>query len=561
MSKKNSRKINRETVEEEKKNASETLDEVTEAASETAEQAVEEAVEASDKAEAVNEIPEKTEATSKVTEKTEAVNDIPDKSSIRKHRALSAVFTAAVLVGIILLNIVVGMVSERLGAEADLTATGLYTLDAKTEDYLENTLSCDISITVLSPEQTFSEQGTYYKQVSEILQKMAKKSAHISLDFIDLTKNPTFASKYSGVSLSTNNIVVENAQNGRYKVLTQTDYFGLDNEMAAYYYYYYGYITGSSIEQAALSAMLYVSDENPVKIAFLEGFNESDSSTLKSFLSKNGYEVEAVNLAKTLEIDESFDFAVIYAPLTDYDEVSLKKLDKFLDNNGKYGKNVYYFASTAQPKTPNIDSFLSDWGLSVGFSVIGQSNSEYRIIINGQQTAYAHLQQVVESNYTDDYEGYTMGADLRPVYALERSQNTLEVLMKTYSNAFLFPLDADKDFDFSTAETGTFNDVIMSTKTASDGTASRVCAIGSDQLSGSYFFAYGNANNSDFFLDLFDSVSGKEKGITISPKAISDIRFEMTESTANVLVIILCAVIPTAVVVLGIVVWVRRRRR
>ena len=159
MSKKNSRKINPETAEEAKKTVSETTEQV--------------------------------------------VDEAPDTKAIKKHRALSAVFTAAVLVGIILLNVVVGMVSERLGAEADLTATGLYTLDAKTEDYLENTLSSDISITVLSPEQTFSEQGTYYKQVSEILQKMAKKSAHISLDFIDLTKNPTFASKYSGVSLST----------------------------------------------------------------------------------------------------------------------------------------------------------------------------------------------------------------------------------------------------------------------------------------------------------------------------------------------------------------------
>ncbi|MGN0670361.1 MAG: Gldg family protein, partial [Oscillospiraceae bacterium] len=190
MSKKNSRKISRDAVEEAKKNASETLDEVTEAA----EQAVEEAVEVSDKAEEVNEAADKTEAVNETPEKADAVNDTPDTKEIRKHRALSAVFTAAVLVGIILLNVVVGMVSDRLGAEADLTATGLYTLDAKTEDYLENTLSCDISITVLSPEQTFSEQGTYYKQVSEILQKMAKKSAHISLDFIDLTKNPTFAS-------------------------------------------------------------------------------------------------------------------------------------------------------------------------------------------------------------------------------------------------------------------------------------------------------------------------------------------------------------------------------
>lgn len=485
----------------------------------------------------------------------------PDNRAIKKHRLISAAFTAAVIVGVILLNVAAAIITDRTGAEADLTATQLYSLDEKTADYLENTLSSDISITVFSTEQEFAAKGTYFKQVCEILKKMEKKSPRVSLDFVDLTKNPTLASKYSGETLSAMNIVVENKSNGRHKILTQNDYFGLDNEMAAYYYYYYGYITGSSIEQAALSAMLYVSDDNPIKIAFLEGFNESESKTLKTFLSKNGYDVTAVNLREAAEIDADYDFAVIYAPLSDYDEASLKKLDRFLDNNGEYGKNLYYFASTSQPKTPNIDSFLSDWGLQVGFSVIGQSSADYRIIINGQQTAYAHLQQLVENNYTGEYDGYAMGADLRPVYALDRTQNTLEVLMKTYGSAFLFPLDAASDFDFSTAETGTFNDIIMSTKTASDGAASRVCAIGSDQLSGSYFFSYSNANNSDFFLDLFDSVSGRKKGITISPKTVSEISFEMSESTANVLVIVLCAVVPTAVIALGIVIWVRRRHR
>lgn len=505
-----------------------------------------------------SEITEKAAAESK---RAAEITKKPDNKAIKKHRVISAAFTAAVIVGVILLNVAAAIITDRTGAEADLTATGLYSLDEKTADYLENTLSSDISITVFSTEQEFSAKGTYFKQVCEILKKMEKITSHIQLDFVDLTKNPTLASKYSGVTLSAANIAVENKANGRYKILTQNDYFGLDNEMAAYYYYYYGYITGSSIEQAALSAMLYVSDDNPVKVAFLEGFNESDSKTLSSFLSKNGYDVETVNILEAAEIDEKYSFAVIYAPLSDYDEASLKKLDRFLDNNGKYGKNVYYFASTSQPKTPNIDSFLSDWGLQVGFSVIGQSSADYRIIINGQQTAYAHLQQSVENNYTGEYDGFTMGADLRPVYALDRTQNTLEVLMKTYGSAFLFPLDADSGFDFSTAETGTFNDIIMSTKTASDGTASRVCAIGSDQLSGSYFFSYSNANNSDFFLDLFDSVSGRKKGVVISPKTVSEVAFEMSESTANVLVIVLCAVVPTAVIALGIVIWVRRRHR
>ena len=511
-----------------------------------------------------SEITEKTAAekkTAEIEEKAAKESKKPDNRAIKKHRVISAAFTAAVVVGVILLNVVAAIITDRTGAEADLTATGLYSLDEKTVNYLENTLACDISITVFSTEQEFSDNGTYFKQVCEILNKMERKTPHISLEYVDLTKNPTIASRYSGKTLSATNIAVENKSNGRYKILTPNDYFGLDNEMAAYYYYYYGYITGSSIEQSALSAMLYVSDDNPVKIAFLEGFNESDSNTLKSFLSKNGYDVAAVNLNEVAEIDAEYDFAVIYAPLSDYDETSLKKLDRFLDNNGKYGKNVYYFASTAQPKTPNIDSFLSDWGLEVGFSVIGQSSADYRIIINGQQTAYAHLQQPVENNYTGEYDGYAMGADLRPVYALDRTQNTLEVLMKTYSGAFLFPLDATSDFDFSTAETGAFNDIIMSTETASDGAASRVCAIGSDQLSGSYFFSYSNANNSDFFLDLFDSVSGRKKGVVISPKAVSEISFEMSESTANVLVIILCAVVPTAVIALGIIIWVRRRHR
>lgn len=498
---------------------------------------------------------------SEIAENSDRITEKPDNKSIKKHRLISAVFTAAVIVGIILLNVAAAIITDRTGAEADLTATKLYSLDEKTVNYLKNTLASDITITVFSTEQEFSAKGTYFKQVCEILKKMEKKTSHIQLDFVDLTKNPTLASKFSGVTLSAGNIAVENKANGRFKILTQNDYFGLDNEMAAYYYYYYGYITGSSIEQAALSAMLYVSDDNPIKIAFLEGFNESDSKTLKSFLSKNGYDVNAVNLNEVSEIDAEYDFAVIYAPLADYNETSLKKLDRFLDNNGKYGKNVYYFASTAQPKTPNIDSFLSDWGLKVGFSVIGQSNADHRIIINGQQTAYAHLQQLVENNFTGEYSGYVMGADLRPVYALDRTQNTLEVLMKTYGSAFLFPLDATSDFDFSTAETGTFNDIIMSTKTASDGAASRVCTIGSDQLSGSYFFSYSNASNSDFFLDLFDSVSGRKKGITISPKAISEVAFEMNEGTANALVIVLCAVIPTAVIALGVVFWVRRRHR
>lgn len=479
-----------------------------------------------------------------------------------KHGSLSVALTLVFIAAVVMVNVIVWIISDRVNTSADLTAAGLYSLDEKTQSYLDESLTSDVSITVLKPEKEFEEQDASYKQVNEVLKRMEKESGHITLNYLDMDKNPNYTAKFKGETLAASYIVVECEKTGRHKIISPYDYFNFNQQYLQYYGAYM--VESSNIEQEAVSAMMYTTSEELVRVAFTEGYGESESSSaLKALLSKNGFETETLNLATTPEIDSGIDYVVVFAPSMDIDKEQLAKLDKFLDNGGKFGKNVVYFASTQQPETPNIDEFLSDWGLGIGYDVIGQSDENY---LTSSDTLYAHLQQICDTDYTKISSAsrlFTFGIHIRPVYLLDSGNSDREVLMKTYDKAFLYPLDKEKQdkFNFDTAETGEFNDAVIAQRTTDSGEKSRVLAVGSELFASSVFMSYTNSNNAEFFTDIWNYISGRQQGMTIKAKSLAAPAFEMNVKTANALSIVLCVVIPVAVITLGIVIWVRRRHR
>lgn len=516
---------------------------------------------------------EETAETAEIT-KAESTENAPKLTKAKKkfnarsfkHGTMAVVFTIVFIAAVVVVNVIVGLISERFDTTADLTDAGIYSLSENTEKYVTEQLAGDVSITVLKPEKEFEEQGENYKQINEILKKMGMASDHITLKYLDLDQNPNYTSQFTGETLQENYIVVESEVTGRHRIISPYDYFSFNEQYLQYYNYYV--VEGSNIEQEAVSAMMYVSNNDLIRVAFTEGYGEEDSTALQNLLSKNGYSVETINLVNISEVDPEIDIVVMYGPSMDVDNENLTKLDKFLDNGAQFGKNLMYFASAQQPKTPNIDSFLNEWGLSVGYSVIGQSDENYLI---SNYTAYAHLQQIAETDYAGTAYGstlYTFGADLRPVIQIwdggSRGSVETEVLMTTYDKAFLYPLDLgdDEKFSYDEAESGTFNDAVVSYKVHSDTQAvSRLAVFGSTQLSSSTFMSLSNANNQDFFINMFNYITGKEDSITIKTKSFSNVTFDMNAQTANVLAVVLCIVIPVVVIVLGIVIWVRRRHR
>lgn len=512
-----------------------------------------------------------------------------------KHGTMAVILTILFIAGVVVLNVIVSIISDRFDTTADLTDSGIYTLDEATVEYLAD-LKYDVTVSVMNSEKSFESGGTYYKSVNELLNKMAMENEHFKLQYLQIDQNPDFTSRFNGETLSENYIVIESADKTRHRILTPGEYFScptLRDNLSQYGYpetyidqYILQYINssyasqvieGSNVEQAAVSAMMYVTNDEPVRVAFTEGFGESDSSALSSLLYKNGYDVETIDLKKISEVDKDIDYIVMCAPTMDYDNDSLDRLSAFLDNGGSFGKNLIYIASMYQPNYAETDeesnslthlsAFLAEWGIAVGDSLVFQSNTNYSF--GGME--YAHLQEIQDTDYAGNTYGSTLltyDAYIRPIIQIweggSKGSVEQEVLVKSHDGAYLRPIStlSQTDFDRSTAESGVFNDVICAKRIHSTAnTYSRVIAFGSDMFVGSTFMNYANSNNQDFMINMFNYISGKTQGTTITAKSFTNVGFEVNEEQANTLAVVLCIVIPVAVIVLGIVIWVRRRHR
>ena len=117
-----------------------------------------------------------------------------------KHGTMSVILTVVFVAAVILVNVIVGLISERFETDVDLSSAGMYTLDEETEDYLMN-VDKEVTITVLNSESNFEGLGDAYKQVNELLKKMQLANPLITIEYKPLDQNPAYASQPTTISL------------------------------------------------------------------------------------------------------------------------------------------------------------------------------------------------------------------------------------------------------------------------------------------------------------------------------------------------------------------------
>lgn len=502
-----------------------------------------------------------------------------------KHGALAVTFTVIFVAAIVLINIIFNMVLARFDISADLSDNSMYTIDDTTAEYLSG-VEDNISIIVASDEAAFENgilQGgqQYGKQVSQIIRSFAGANSRISAQYKDLDSNPAFYSKY-GATLQAGSIIVESEKTGRNVIITSNDYlspkYTYNGQEIDYqtFYTYYQMGAGSLLnieyyaaaERSILSAIMNVTNENPVKVAVLsEDYGVTNPTALVSLLEANAYIVENFKLTTVEAIDSSYDYVIIYAPIYDFSNDDLNKIDMWLDNGGKYGKNLFYAAASVAEELPKLNAYLSEWGLSVGSGYVYQTNSKYG-------HAASPTYQVLYLNEGDYSEGvdsttkHTTGDGLRPIKLLfeEESNYITSPIISSYDGAVIAPFDKLQNFDPSTAEeSGEFVVAAESAKTRFEGVnpfSSRVFVTGGHYILDAAFMQSEQDNNSDIFLNIFNKTSGREKvEISITPKSYTVPTFEITAAQARGITVVFAVVVPLAVIAAGVVVIIRRKRR
>ena len=325
--------------------------------------------------------------------------------------------------------------------------------------------------------------------------------------------------------------------------------------------------TSAGAEEGIASAIMNVTDTNPVRVAFMTGFGAAESATLNELLKKNVYVVEKIDASTVSEIDAEIDYIVINAPTTDYSNEALTALDKWLDNGGIYGKSLVYIPSTEAVETPNIDSFLAEWGIELEKAILLQTNGEYAYTAGGSYQTL-ELQETAYSADVNTKSAYTYGDMLRPIKLLfeENGHYETTAILKTYDGAVKKPFNVGDAWKVSDAEEiSSYNVLVESNKVVfpnNEPSFSRVFVYGGSTLVLDTYMTTAQANNDAIFMNLFNKTCDKtELGLSFSVKSFDVKVTEINENTKNFIGLLFAVIIPVIIIAVGIFVWVKRKRK
>ena len=476
-----------------------------------------------------------------------------------KHGSLATIMTVGLIVLVVLVNIIASMVADRLPVNIDLTDNQMYELSQESVDYVEQ-LKEPVTIEVFASEEDFTNMGTMYgfgeftKQAVELFKKYSLYG-DVTVNYLDPYTNPDILSKYPKESLGLGSVVVSCGE--RYRALALFDLFNLDPQTGA--------VVSSKVENAVTNAIMLVTNANPTTVTVLTGVNTADVSGLTSLLKSNGYLVQETDIL-TGQIDPNSSLVILAAPMVDIPAESLKKIDEYLDNDGHFGKNLYYFADPTQPELPNIEEFLSEWGIGVGTGTVVETDAN-RIFFD---------RSFVMQNYggTSFAEGLgttdnaILAVQYRPIEQLftENSNRTTQALMYSFDTAALMPANAGSDWEPSSdTETQSYNALVLGQRTILENNeqkTSSVAVFGSTLIADPSILSMTALNNAEYLVNMSNILCDKEdSGVIITEKTSGNQTLGISNTQKNIINLVFLYLLPLSIIIVGVVVWARRRNR
>ncbi len=473
---------------------------------------------------------------------------------MKSKKSFHIVLVILVVACVFVLNIAVGVFTQRYKLEADLTSAQIYSISDKTAQALTS-LKKQVDINMLAKEETFVSTSAYNAQANEILKQFDGVSQKVTLHYIDYVKNPGFAANYPDVSMKHGDILVVSGDN--HSLVKTEDLFNYATGQGGLA------IASSKAEEAVLSAVLSATSDKKPLVSVVTGHGEYTMQSFEELLKRNNYELTYENLLVG-GISSEAAFVVLIAPKTDLSPEELKKLDSFLENGGLYGKTLYYFADISQPTLPNIETFLAEWGLRIHLGSVFETDETK---VYNYQPFYA-VAEYVDYTYADML--LTQNKPLlmplcRPISALFTSKvdYTTKVLTQFSKTSGIRPDDADENFTAEMAtQRGPFSAWMISTHSVRSGEEikkSNVVLSGSTAMLDTYAMDNASFANAQYLINLFNDLAGREDVIQVTPKTITGNSLNLTQSTVDIIGSVFVFVLPPALLVLGLIVWLRRR--
>ncbi len=516
----------------------------------------------------------------------DAVVEIAEETEKKDWRAFrkgsySAAITAVFLAVMLVINIFVSVLSDKVNLEFDMTSAKVSSLTKENVEFLEK-IERAVNITFCADATAYAEGmmnsyaeassiyggAEYYEQTVKFVNKYAATNDKIKVDFID-TQDSAFAAvttKYPDESINYGDIIVSvtDGENERYKKLGFTDIYEVEyNEQYASYGYTMYNVTGSNLETKLSGAIEYAITGKTVQYAVLTGHSKTDySEDYIKMLKQNNHTVSVIDSALITNISTDIDVIIIAAPTIDFSPEEIKAIEKFLDNDGKLGKGLIYFADASVPVLPNLNGLLSDWGIAQKEGILFETDENNYM---PEMPTAMGLFPDEESALTKNMNIFCTGANV-PLSASKAKDEsiTAKSIISSTDTVIAAPIGTPDSFaDANKYEKGKYSGLIEAVKT-SDKTEqeSYIYAFSSAEFIHSQWTQYNNFSNLDIALNVAENAGGAaEAGISFVTKTITNESFSgsVTAAKANAVRLIFVFLIPVCILALGIYIFIKRR--
>lgn len=462
---------------------------------------------------------------------------------------------------ILIIAIVINMIFSRFDFSWDLSSNQQFSLSDTTEEYLDELDAEGITVDFyLLTEMEELEADT---DVLVLYRTLLAYESHDCINLIDFDPNTEeeIIDEFDPdgeYSLSTGDMVICYGDNTRRVPGTSmyVTYYDDDGEETDEEFYGENLITGS---------IKGVVEGFTPTVYFLTGHGEKSIDEYEIFctnLMNYNYQAEELNLSEVTEVPDDTALILVCAPTSDLEDEEKEVLDAYLDEGGNItllmSPNNGAFAYT------NFEAVMEDYGIYMDYDLVYETESDYHAE-DDDTTIMCELTELSEDSEADDLTSSLIDQGLYTYMPASRSFTiddeggiyTVESLITSYSTAIGESYGGVSD---DPEDIEDISMILAAYSTSNHRNSSKMVVFGNAE-----FLDDDNVTSEYFIIPLYVMLS------TVSWMYDSDIDMEIEETStvydyidlqsdafATGLIVVL-AVIPIAIMTVGVVIWVTRR--
>ena len=480
---------------------------------------------------------------------------------------LSIVFIALVLI----FNVMLTVIGQRFSLYADLTTQEFYTVSQSSREQLKD-ITETVEIVFFKKKEDIADPSSgsdalgYVKYLAE---EYKKSFDFVDVKYVDMLNSPAAANAYKDSvndNIRTDSVVINCPTTGKKRIVQAKGFFSVDSN---------GNVVGFSGEKRITSSILQVANTERQSAYFTTGHNEYLSNYLANLLVEQGYEIGVIDLSVS-DIPKDADLVIINQPTKDFAGISsvatsganeIEKIKNYIQKD--YG-NVILTLPAARadgtgttPDLPELRELMEEnFGITyTSASVIADTTAnsvdkEGLMLVAkpaGETTSFEYQmhKSVTEKNIK------IIAPYCLPLEIIGNPDKfTAPVLVSSETSVMQ---GADSTVAVNAPNTPL---VAVSSKIAYDENQNE--KRGSLLVASSLIFefvsndSYGNA---DFFYGVLKTFGNSSVSLDIPAKPFRDDYLDITKKDATSTSVLITVTLPLIMLIVGVFVWVRRKRK